>query len=100
MGEFDPSVCLRKITQLSRFINENGKKIRQRAFPNKKKYSGKSFYRPQKQTGILFAARGPTSETIRRNCESIFKRKTAQNTKNQLIRIVFQNKSTIKLVII
>ena len=38
MGVFDP-MCLfsiRKITQLSRFINENRKKIRQRTFPNKK----------------------------------------------------------------
>ena len=81
MGEFDALelrghlfVYACKIMQLSRFINENTKKNRQKNFPKWKIYSHKSLYRPKKQTRIIFAARRLICKAIWRNCKSNLKR--------------------------
>ena len=75
MGEFDPfartSACLCKMMpQLSRFIQENTKKNRQKAFLNKS-YSHKSLYRPKKQTRIIFTVSRMTRELFEVNLSDL-----------------------------
>ena len=53
------------VAQLSRFINENRQKNRQKAFLDNKFIQIGLFYRPNKQKRLIFAARRPTRKELK-----------------------------------